>query len=333
MSVCEALKRFVYPFDQSTLPRILTNIKPHWRTDYIMNFWGDEQFTFFESILFSALGQSVTINDMQFVSGGNINTSAQVFSSAGVFFIKWNQLEQDVSPDMYEREVEGLALLRQTSTFYIPQVIDHGRYLGKSYLILEFIEQGSPSKAYWEALGRQLAQLHTNTQQEFGLGFNNYIGSLPQTNTLTANGYDFFFDHRLLPQAGLALYEGLLPRKSYDALLRLRDRLPELLPNEKPALLHGDLWSGNILPTPQNQPALIDPAVYYGFRESELAFTKLFAGFDTHFYKAYTEVFPLESGFEERVAIYNLYPLLVHVNLFGSGYVSGVERVLKQFIS
>lgn len=296
-----------------------------------MNFWGDEQFSFFESILFLALGKSVDVNDVQFISGGNINTSAQVSSSAGVFFIKWHQLEQDVSPDMYETEVEGLSLLRQTNTFYIPQIIGHDRHLGKSFLILEFIEGGSPTRTYWETLGSQLAQLHTHTQQAFGLRFNNYIGSLPQTNTLTPDGYDFFFDHRLLPQAGLALYEGLLPKKAYDALFRLRDRLPELLPNEPPALLHGDLWSGNVLPTQQNQPALIDPAVYYGFREAELAFTKLFAGFDTRFYDSYNEVSPLKSGFEERVAIYNLYPLLVHVNLFGSGYVSGVERVLKRF--
>ena len=127
-----------------------------------MNFWGDEQFTFFESILFSALGKSVDVNDVQFISGGNINTSAQVSSSAGVFFLKWHQLEQDVSPDMYETEVEGLSLLRHTHTFYIPQVIGHDRHLGKSYLILEFIEGGSPNKTYWETLGQTTgATAHT----------------------------------------------------------------------------------------------------------------------------------------------------------------------------
>ncbi len=189
----------------------------------------------------------------------------------------------------------------------------------------------NPTKTYWETLGQSLAVLHSHTQPTFGLHFDNYIGSLPQTNTLTANGYDFFFEHRLLPQAGLALYKGLLSKKSYDALFRLRDRLPELFPNERPALLHGDLWSGNVLINEDNKPALIDPAVYYGFREAELAFTRLFAGFDDRFYDAYDEAFPLQNGFNERVAIYNLYPLLVHVNLFGSGYVSGVERVLKQF--
>lgn len=298
-----------------------------------MDFWGDEQFSFFESILFSALGQSVEVIEMQFISGGNINTSAQVFSSEGVFFVKWNQLEPaaDGQPDLFAAEAKGLDLLRQTDTLHIPNVIGHGRHLEKSYLILDYVDPGTPDKAYWETLGHSLAVLHSHTQPTFGLTFENYIGTLAQTNTPTASGYDFFFEHRLLPQAGLALYKGLLSKSTYDALFRLRGRLPDLLPNERPALLHGDLWSGNVLVNEEGQPALIDPAVYYGFREAELAFTKLFAGFDDRFYEAYHETFPLQDGFSERIAIYNLYPLLVHVNLFGSGYVSGVERILKQF--
>lgn len=298
-----------------------------------MDFWGDEQFSFFESILFSALGQSVEVIEMQFISGGNINTSAQVFSSEGVFFVKWNQLEPatDGQPDLFAAEARGLDLLRETDTLHIPNVIGYGRQQEKSYLILDYVDPGTPDKAYWETLGHSLAVLHSHTQSTFGLNFANYIGTLPQTNTLTANGYDFFFENRLLPQAGLALYKGLLTKSTYDALFRLRERLPDLLPNERPALLHGDLWSGNVLVNEDGQPALIDPAVYYGFREAELAFTKLFAGFDDRFYDAYHETFPLQDGFSERIAIYNLYPLLVHVNLFGSGYVSGVERVLKQF--
>jgi protein-ribulosamine 3-kinase len=298
-----------------------------------MDFWGDEQFSFFESILFSALGQSVEVIEMQFISGGNINTSAQVFSSEGVFFVKWNQLEPavDGQPELFAAEAKGLDLLRQTDTLHIPNVIGYGRLLEKAYLILDYIDPGTPDKAYWETLGHSLAVLHSHTQPTFGLNFANYIGSLAQSNTPTTNGYDFFFEQRLLPQAGLALYKGLLTKSTYDALFRLRERLPDLLPNERPALLHGDLWSGNLLVNEDGQPALIDPAVYYGFREAELAFTKLFAGFDDRFYEAYHETFPLQDGFSERIAIYNLYPLLVHVNLFGSGYVSGVERVLKQF--
>lgn len=296
-----------------------------------MDFWGDEQFSFFESILFSTLGQPVEVIEAQFISGGDINMAAQVFSSEGVFFVKWNLFGQHEKQGMFEAEANGLNLLRQTDALQIPQVIGYGQHGDKAYLILEYIDSGKPDKAYWETLGQSLAVLHSHTQPTFGLHFDNFIGSLPQTNTPTSNGYDFFFEQRLLPQAGLALYKGLLPKDSYDALLRLRSRLPELLPGERPALLHGDLWSGNVLANEQNEPVLIDPAVYYGFREAELAFTKLFAGFDQRFYEAYDEVFPLEPGFEERVALYNLYPLLVHVNLFGSGYVSGVERVLNQF--
>ncbi|QHV98446.1 fructosamine kinase family protein [Spirosoma endbachense] len=293
-----------------------------------MNFWGDEQFSFFESILFSALGQPVEVIETQFLSGGDINTAAQVFSSEGVFFIKWNHTDQH---DMFETEARGLDLLRQTDALHIPQVIGYGQQLDKSYLILEYIDPGSPANNYWESLGQALAVMHSHTQTKFGLNFSNYIGSLPQTNTLTANGADFFFEQRLLPQAGLALYKGLLSKTAYDALFRLQARLPELIPNERPALLHGDLWSGNVMVTETGQPALIDPSVYYGFREAELAFTKLFGGFAQRFYEAYDEAFPLLDGFNDRVAIYNLYPLLVHVNLFGSGYVSGVERVLNQF--
>ncbi|RIV27595.1 ketosamine-3-kinase [Fibrisoma montanum] len=294
-----------------------------------MDFWGDEQFAFFESILFLALGQTVDVLETQFLSGGDINMAARVFSSEGVFFVKWNQTPE--SNTMFEVEARGLNLLRKTDALFIPQVIGYGQQLDKAYLILEFIESGQLRKNYWESLGQSLALLHSHTQPKFGLAFDNYIGSLPQSNTPTANGFDFFFDQRLLPQAGMALYKGLLPKEVYDALHRLRERLPDLLPSERPALLHGDLWSGNVLVTEDGQPALIDPAVYYGFREADLAFTKLFGGFDQRFYDAYDEAFPLEDGFDDRVPIYNLYPLLVHTNLFGSGYVSGVERILKQF--
>lgn len=298
-----------------------------------MEFWGDEQFSFFESILFSALGQPVEVIETQFLSGGDISTAAQVFSSEGVFFVKWNHASQYPASaiDMFEAEAHGLDLLRQTDALHIPHVIGYGQQLGKSYLILDYIDPGQPDQNYWEALGQSLAVVHSHTQSTFGLNFSNYIGSLHQTNTFTANGIDFFFDNRLLPQAGLALYKGLLSKTAYDALFRLRNRLPDLIPNERPALLHGDLWSGNVMVTEQGQPALIDPAVYYGFREADLAHTRLFGGFDQRFYDAYDEAFPLHDDFEERVAIYNLYPLLVHVNLFGSGYVSGVERVLKRF--
>ncbi|MBO0950097.1 fructosamine kinase family protein [Fibrella forsythiae] len=313
-----------------------------------MQFWGNEQAEFFEAILFQHLGEPVEVLDTQFLNGGDINTAARVFTSLGTFFVKWNQANlsgtgrqriDEVMPDgdeLFAVEAAGLALLRSANVIRVPAEIGHGRQGDQAYLILEYLESatgGLPgaSAVYWTVLGHQLAELHAHTQPQFGLDHDNFIGTLAQCNTLTTSGYDFFFDHRLLPQAGQALYNGLLTKAHYDALFRLRDRLPELLPADRPALLHGDLWTGNVLITESGEPALVDPAVYYGLREAELAFTHLFGGFDAHFYDAYTELFPLEPGFIERIPIYNLYPLLVHVNLFGSGYVSGVERVLNRF--
>ncbi len=291
-------------------------------------FWGDEQFAFFETILFQTLGATVEVIETQFLSGGDINTAAQVFSSEGVFFVKWNTAERE---GMFETEAQGLDLLRQTDSFEVPGVIGYGQQGDKAYLILEYIDSGKPIGQYWEKLAQSLAELHSHTQAKFGLSFNNYIGSLPQDNTLTAKGVEFFFERRLLPLAGMARYKGLISSDMLDRFYRLYQKLPDILPNERPALLHGDLWSGNIIVNEFGNPTLIDPAVHYGYREAEIAFTKLFGGFDQRFYDAYHEAFPLEEGFDERVPIYNLYPLLVHVNLFGAGYVSGVEKVLKQF--
>ena len=311
-------------------------------------FWGHEQADFFETILYQHLGTPVEVLDTQFLSGGDINTAARVFSSEGTFFVKWNharssdpgrQVPDGPAPegsDLFAAEADGLARLRRTQAIRVPDTVGHGRQGDKAYLILEYVEPHADglrgaTAGYWTLLGGQLAELHAHTQPQFGLDHDNFIGTLPQRNTLTNNGHAFFFEQRLLPQAGQALYDGLLTKQTYDALFRLRDKLPDLLPNDRPALLHGDLWTGNVLITEAGQPALVDPAVYYGWREAELAFTHLFGGFDARFYETYTELFPLEPGFADRIPIYNLYPLLVHVNLFGAGYVPGVERVLNQF--
>ncbi|MGM9509673.1 fructosamine kinase family protein [Larkinella sp. GY13] len=289
---------------------------------------GEEQFDFFEGVFFQTLGRSVEVLEARFLVGGNVNTAAQVFSSEGLFFVKWNP-EENV--DMFEWEARGLDLLRSTEAIYIPEVIGYGKYRDKTYLVLEYIDPVVPKSNYWESFGQSLALLHSHTQSKFGLHFDNYIGSLPQSNTLTDNGITFYIEQRLQPQAGMALYKGLISKELYTKFQKLYQRLPDLLPVERPALLHGDLWSGNVMVNEQGDAALIDPAVYYGLREAELAFTTLFGGFDERFYDAYDEAFPMEDGFQERIPIYNLYPLLVHLNLFGTGYLSGIERVLNRF--
>ena len=289
---------------------------------------GEEQFDFFEGLFFQTLGRSVEVLEARFLVGGNVNTAAQVFSSEGLYFVKWNPED---SADMFEWEARGLDLLRSTEAIYIPEVIGYGKYRDKTYLVLEYIDPVVPKTNYWESFGQSLALLHSHTQSKFGLHFDNYIGSLPQSNTLTDNGITFYIEQRLQPQAGMALYKGLISKELYNKFQKLYHRLPDLLPVERPALLHGDLWSGNVMVNEQGDAALIDPAVYYGLREAELAFTTLFGGFDERFYDAYDEAFPMEDGFQERIPIYNLYPLLVHLNLFGTGYLSGIERVLNRF--
>lgn len=290
---------------------------------------GNDQYQFFESILFETLGHSTEVIEARFVSGGSINTAARVLTPEGTFFVKFNHAEKE---DMFEKEVRGLAVLRNTKAFPIPQVYGYGKNGGKAYLIQEFVENGGQHPDFWRTFGRSLANLHAYTQDRFGLDFDNYIGSLEQTNAFSENGIDFFIENRLRPQAGLALYNNLIDYKLYSRFERFYPLLANLLPNERPALLHGDLWSGNFLVNEHGRPSLVDPAPYYGLREAEMAFTHLFGGFDDEFYENYNETFPMESQFEARIPIYNLYPLLVHVNLFGKSYLPPVERLVRRYL-
>jgi protein-ribulosamine 3-kinase len=288
------------------------------------------QTQFFESILFESLGCVVHVLGFQFVSGGSINTAVKVDSDEGSFFVKWNESDQR---DMFEAEAQGLELLRRAGEIRVPEVVAYGQNREKSYLILEYIASSSPEKnEFWQRFGNSLAALHQHSHPQFGLAFNNYIGSLPQNNEYCESGIQFFIEKRLKVQAGLALYNGEISPTLHEKFQRLYEILPSLLPDEKPALLHGDLWSGNYLIDDQGSAVLIDPAVYYGNREAEMAFTHLFGGFEPAFYHSYFEVLPVATGFNERIPIYNLYPLMVHVNLFGSGYLSAVERTLTRLV-
>ena len=288
-----------------------------------------DQIQFLESILFENLGRETRVKDYYFLSGGCVNQSVQVVADAGSFFVKWNEIADS---QMFGAEAQGLEILRQASETGIPEVIGYGQNAQKNYLILEFLEFNQPKPGDWASLGESLARLHTHTQGQFGLAHDNFIGSLPQNNAPTDNWIDFFIERRLKPQAGLAMYNHAMPMDTYNRLTKFYARLPQLLPAEKPALLHGDLWSGNLLTGRNGHACLIDPAVYYGHREAEMAYTRLFGGFEPPFYESYQAALPLQPGFEQRVEIYNLYPLLVHVNLFGAGYLSGVERVLRKFV-
>ncbi|WP_224998179.1 fructosamine kinase family protein [Cesiribacter sp. SM1] len=288
----------------------------------------DDPSHFFEQALFIATGRELQLKDMQMKGGGCINQTVHLSTSGGDFFIKWND---SAGAEMFEAEAKGLALLKQTGALPVPAVIGQGQVEGRPFLLLQYLDSRSPSKNYWQALGQGLAQQHASTQDQYGLDHNNYIGRLPQNNEPLQNWTAFFIQRRLEPQLGLAYYNQQLDKAFLERFRKLYPRLEELLVEEPPALLHGDLWSGNVMAGPEGAAWIIDPAVYYGHREAELAFTRLFGGFDPAFYSAYQEVKPLEKGWEERFDIYNLYPLLVHVNLFGAGYLSGVEQIIRRY--
>ena len=232
---------------------------------------------------------------------------------------------------MFEAESKGLQLLRRQNAIKIPEVIGFGEEGSYQFLLLEFVEQKSRSKNYWHQLGNRLASLHRCSAELFGLDHDNYIGSLNQLNHQHSSWLTFFIEQRLNVQLKLAVESSQLNlewRRKFDALYL---KLPSLLPEEKPSLLHGDLWSGNLITDEKGEPCLIDPAIYFGNREADLAMTKLFGGFENEFYVSYHKAFPLQPGYEKRVDLYNLYPLLVHVNLFGGSYKNQVENILNAF--
>ena len=264
--------------------------------------------------------------------GGSINSAARVrLANGDTLFVKWNTAELY---DMFVVEERGLNLLRQAdSGLQIPEPLAHDKSeSGRiSYLIMEYLPGGGENTETDRKLGEGLARLHHSESDQYGLDHDNYIGRLPQYNLPHSKWVDFFINQRLQPQIKMAMDSGLLgaaDQKQFDSLFL---KLSDLLADEPPSLLHGDLWGGNQFPTDNGQPAIFDPAVYYGNRETELAFTYLFGGFGAGFYQAYESSWPLQPGFSDRKDIYNLYPLLVHVNLFGSVYAGQVKRILSRF--
>ena len=286
-------------------------------------------FQFLEGALSQVLGRRPKVLETRRLGGGCIHQACYIKTGEQAYFVKWNE---SVAPDMFGKEADGLRLLSETRTVRIPEVMGSGSYLGKDFLVLEYLTPAASAHNYWEKLGEELAMLHLVRGKQHGLAYDNYIGRLDQVNAHSDSWVGFFIEHRLKEQLALACRQGLINQKLADKFEGLYELLPDLIPELQPSLLHGDLWSGNVHRGADGHAWLIDPAVYYGSREVELAFTYLFGGFDPNFYASYAHHFPLEPGFEERIALYNLYPLLVHVNLFGKGYLSGIEQTLSKYV-
>lgn len=271
----------------------------------------------------------LSVQVLETLGGGSINTSLRIATNEGNFFVKYN--DANAHPDMFRLEAENLNLLRQTKSVRIPEVIDTFAIEDKEVLVLEYIEAGTPHYDFWREFGQKLADLHQHSNDYFGLSFDNYVASLPQQNTATGSWVDFFISYRLDPLLRMAVDNQKADSDVVKKFESLYLKLPELFPEEKPALLHGDLWSGNTMADLNGDAVIFDPAVYYGHREMDLAMSKLFGGFESSFYEAYNEVYPLEKHWEQRVAICNLYPLLVHVNLFMGSYIQSVKNILNRY--
>ncbi|RUA12142.1 MAG: hypothetical protein DSY82_02065 [Flavobacteriia bacterium] len=262
------------------------------------------------------------------LGGGDINEVFKIETLSKHFVVKINR-EEDF-PEMLQKESKGLKLLARSGV-RIPQPIANFTEAGYQFLILEFIEEESIKHSFWEKFAADLAKLHQNTHLLFGLEYDNYIGSLKQINTQKTTWDHFFIENRITPLMKMAFDEHLLDSAHIRSFEKFFLRLPELLPKEKPALIHGDLWSGNMMCGNGQTPFLIDPAVYYGNREMDIAMTQMFGGFNRNYLHFYNQFFPLEKGWEERISIHNLYPNLVHLNLFGKSYLGGIERVIDKF--
>ncbi|MGL5061841.1 MAG: fructosamine kinase family protein [Microcoleus sp.] len=280
------------------------------------------------------------------VSGGCINQGYTISNNSRTYFAKLNQASQIA---MFEAEALGLQQMGETQTIRVPKPICWGTEGNSAYIVLEWLDLGGRgADRPWEEMGRKLAEMHRYTppnphghgstaptrggkEADFGWDINNTIGSTPQVNNWTADWAEFWAQHRIGYQLKLGRRRGgNFPRG--ESLLTA---IPKLLENHnpQPSLVHGDLWGGNAGITAAGEPVIFDPAAYWGDREVDIAMTELFGGFSAAFYRGYHEVWPLDSGYEKRKTLYNLYHILNHFNLFGGGYESQANQMINKILS
>lgn len=261
--------------------------------------------------------------------GGDINDVYLIETENQSLVLKTNA--KTLFPKMLEKEYCALEFLNSKSPIHYPKPIAHFTDEKNQYLLMEYIEPGANTKKGEINLGRELALQHQISNETFGWKEDNFIGSLPQINTKTNDWSNFYAEHRLLFQTKMAFDNGIIQSSAVKQMERFCNHLPEIFPKEKPSLLHGDLWSGNYFIDKTNQPILYDPAVYFGHREIDIAMTRLFGGFSEDFYLSYNETNVLENDWQKRIPFGQLYPNLVHLNLFGGGYLSSISNVIKHF--
>ncbi|WP_293351261.1 MULTISPECIES: fructosamine kinase family protein [unclassified Microcoleus] len=291
-------------------------------------------------------GESFSIDNRRSVSGGCINQGYAINNNTRTYFAKINQASQIA---MFETEALGLQQMAQTQTIRIPQPICWGTEGNSAYIVLEWLDLRSGASEIASAeMGRKLAAMHKYTPPSppllrggekansslltgcFGWDRNNAIGSTPQINNWTADWAEFWAQHRIGYQLKLARRRG----GNFSKGETLLAAIPKLLEGYKPqpSLVHGDLWGGNASVTAGGEPVIFDPAAYWGDREVDIAMTELFGGFSPAFYRGYNEVWLLDSGYEKRKTLYNLYHILNHFNLFGGSYESQANQMINRIL-
>jgi fructosamine-3-kinase len=273
------------------------------------------------------------------VPGGTINQATKItLQSGSQFFVKRNPFS---IPGMFECEAHSLDVMRSTKTVRVPMSHGTGNALGAgnapetTFLLLEWIDSAKRATDFFESLGRQLADLHQWNigLRDYGFDHDNFIGNSTQPNPTFTSWSEFWAQHRIGHQLKLAANSGWHDSDLIRLGEKLVDRLDSLLagPNEPPSLLHGDLWSGNLIADESGQPVLVDPACYFGSREAEFGMITLFGGFEQNFFDAYHEAWPMADGSDQRIELYRLYHLLNHLNLFGGSYLESCLAILRKY--
>jgi len=272
----------------------------------------------------SILGEDIMDSNAQ--GGGCIADSQLITSSSGKAYF----LKQGFSNGMFKNEANGLREIERSGSIRTPNII----VVEDNFLLLEFITQGLKTKEAMYDFGCDLALMHKFLGKSYGFYEDNFIGANPQINTESDSWGDFYFNNRLKYQYQQAEQNGYVTPELKRKFLQLEKIFHFIIESsaEPPSLLHGDLWGGNYLIDENKKAVLIDPAVYYGHREADLAMTKLFGGFSTEFYEGYQHTFPLNEGFQYREKIYLLYHVLNHLNLFGRGYYSQTISLIDFYL-
>jgi fructosamine-3-kinase len=270
--------------------------------------------------------EGINLKNASRLTGGDINDVFLMTTSTQKLVVKLNN--KFIFPEMFKKEALALHKLAETNTFRIPKVMRIGELDNQAYLIMEHIESGVQTKDFWSNFGLNLAQLHKHTAENFGWEDQNYIGSLVQHNERFSGSSEFYISQRLKPQIKEAEKNGF----AFQNLDVFYKNVTEIIPkNEPPALIHGDLWSGNYMVDVHQKPVLIDPAICFASREMDLAMMKLFGGFPDDLFQVYQTHYPLQNNWESRIELYQLYYLLVHLNLFGESYLNRVTQIIKGY--